>query len=606
MSTPLQDTPHPQTLGDIHHSTASMHESSAYQPEDTKIEEGQGLPPTAPADTPLSLSSSPSPNTAPDVPPNASPFRRLTGWRLVVVEACLCLGLLLSIVDSSIVATALVNIEDYFNDFFDQSIWVVLAYLLAYMAFSLLWARLSDVLGRKWMVVAAWSLFTAFSLGCGLATSLQQLIVFRALQGIGGSGLYSLCNVVIPEITPSKHFATMSAATGVVFAISSVLGPVLGGVISQQSTWRWIFLLNVPCGVVALVTILLTWPSPPLPPGLTKHTLGAALLGHVDFVGALLLVVSSVLLIVALEEAGAAKESWSAPVIISTLSISGVCFLCLIVWILVLNAGKIPITPILPVRLLTHRIMAAAILSTLFTGFPLFLTIIALPERYQIVNGDGATSAGVRMMPLLFASAFGSTVGGLCSSRKNRTFVTLLVASCLMVVGCALLSTASDGLEIEPALYGFQVIFGLGLGTTFTTVTIIASSEAKFADYSIALGAVNQARIFGGTVGLAASTIILNKRLVNELQGVLSEIQLVELRQSLNYIPSLEPAQQLAVAQTFARSFNDQLRDCTYVAAACVVISLFTYSRHPTDIMKRKARGEALLAGRITLAEADA
>ncbi|MCJ1292272.1 hypothetical protein MMC34_003822 [Xylographa carneopallida] len=449
MSSPLQDTPHPQTLGDIHHSTASMHESSAYQSDDTKVEEGQGLPSTAPADTPLSVSSSPSPNTDSDAPPNASPFKRLTGWRLVVVEACLCLGLLLSIVDSSIVATALVNIEDYFNDFFDVR------------------------------------------------------------------------------------------------------------------------------------------PAPP--PGLNKHTLGAALLGHVDFVGAFLLVISSVLLIIALEEAGAAKESWNSPVIISTLSISGICFLCLIVWILVLNAGMIPITPILPVRLLTHRIMAAAILSTLFTGFPLFLTIIALPERYQIVNGDGATSAGVRMMPLLFASAFGSTLGGLCSSRKNRTFVTLLVASCLMVVGCALLSTASDGLDIQPALYGYQVIF-----------------ESKFADYSIALGAVNQARIFGGTVGLAASTIILNIRLVNELQGVLSEAQLVELRQSLNYIPSLDPAQQLAVAQSFAKSFNDQLRDCTYVAAACVVISLFTYSRHPTDIVKRKARGEALLAGRITLAEADA
>ncbi|MCJ1403370.1 polyketide synthase [Xylographa trunciseda] len=372
MSVPLQDIPRPQRGGEIPHSTASVHESSTYHSDDTKIEHGQKLPPTPPADTPLSVSSSPSPETDPDVSPNASPFKHLVGWRLVVVEACLCLGLLLSIVDSSIVATALVNIEDYFNDFFD-------------------------------------------------------------------------------------------------------------------------------------------------------------------------------------------------------------------VWIL-----------------------AAAILSTLFTGFPLFLTIIAIPERYQIVNGDDATSAGVRMMPLLFASAFGSTVGGLFSSRKNRTFVTLLAASCLMVVGCALLSTASDGLEIETALYGFQVVFGLGLGTTFTTVTIIASTESKFADYSIALGAVNQARIFGGTIGLAASTIILNIRLDNELQDVLSASQLINLRQSLNYIPSLDPAQQLAVAQTFAKSFNDQLRDCTYVAAACVVISLFTYSRHPTDLSKRKERGEALLAGRITLAEADA
>lgn len=121
--------------------------------------------------------------------------------------------------------------------------------------------------------------------------------------------------------------------------------------------------------------------------------------------------------------------------------------------------------------------------SALFTGFPLFLTIIAIPERYQIVNDQTSTDAGVRLMPLLFASAFGSTVGGLFSRRKNRTFLTLMVASCLMVVGCGLLSTASDGFDIEPAMYGFQVVFGLGLGMTFTTVTIIASTESKFTDY---------------------------------------------------------------------------------------------------------------------------
>lgn len=121
----------------------------------------------------------------------------------------------------------------------------------------------------------------------------------------------------------------------------------------------------------------------------------------------------------------------------------------------------------------------------MFTGFPLFLTIIAIPERFQIVNALGPTDAGIRLMPLLFASAFGSTVGGLFSRRKNRTFFTLMLASCLMLVGCGLLSTASDGWDIEPAMYGFQVVFGLGLGMTFTTVTIIASTESKFSDYGM-------------------------------------------------------------------------------------------------------------------------
>ena len=116
---------------------------------------------------------------------------------------------------------------------------------------------------------------------------------------------------------------------------------------------------------------------------------------------------------------------------------------------------------------------------------------------------------------------------------------------------------------------------------------------------------MNQARIFGGAIGLTASTIILNGRFVNELQGVLTSAQLTRLRQSLNYIPLLSLEQQIAVAQTFAKSFNDQLRYCTYVAAACLIISIFTFSRHPTDLVKRKALGEDLLAGRISLAEAD-
>jgi len=457
------------------------------------------------------------------------------------------------------------------------------------------------------MVVCSWCLFTVFSLGCGLAQSLNQLIVFRALQGIGGSGLYSLCNVVIPEITPKKHFATMSAATGVVFAISSVMGPVLGGVISQDSTWRWIFLLNVPCGVVALIIILLTWPSPRLPPGLKNYSVMKALSSHVDFIGALLLLMGTAILVFAMDQAGAAQYTWSSPTIIATFSASGICFLSFFGWIILLHSmgGKIPISPIIPVRVLTHRILASALLSALLTGFPLFLVIIALPERYQIVNGTSASAAGIRLMPFLFASAFGSTAGGLANSRKNLTFQSLTLASCLMVIGCGLLSTAPDTLSIEPALYGFQVIFGLGIGMTFTVVTIIASTESKFVDYAIALGAVNQARIFGGVIGLASSTIILNVRIGTDLQGILTTSQITSLRQSLNFIPSLDPEQQLAVVNTFALSFNDQLRYCTYVAALCVVVSLFTFSRHPTDMLKRKERGEALLAGTLTLAEAD-
>lgn len=177
-----------------------------------------------------------------------------------------------------------------------------------------------------------------------------------------------------------------------------------------------------------------------------------------------------------------------------------------------------------------------------------------------------------------------------------------------MVVGCGLLSTASDSFSYTPetALYGYQVIFGWGLGMTFTTVTIIASTESKFLDYSIALGMVNQARIMGGVFGLAFSTVILNIRLTNDLSTILSSLQLASLKQSLSYIPYLPLLDQLLVVESFAKSFNDQLRYCTYIAAACVLVSLGTWAKKPTDLLERKRRGVELLAGRMTLDEADA
>jgi hypothetical protein len=139
---------------------------------------------------------------------------------------------------------------------------------------------------------------------------------------------------------------------------------LIGGVISQDSTWRWIFLLNVPCGVVALIIILLTWPSPRLPPGLKNYSVMKALSSHVDFIGALLLLMGTAILVFAMDQAGAAQYTWSSPTIIATFSASGICFLSFFGWIILLHSmgGKIPISPIIPVRVLTHRILASALL----------------------------------------------------------------------------------------------------------------------------------------------------------------------------------------------------------------------------------------------------
>lgn len=290
----------------------------------------------------------------PPITPDEKPAQSIQGWRLIVVESCLFLGLLLSVMESSIVATSLIDIARSFDDFIRIQ-WVVLAYLLTYMGFALLFSRVSDVIGRKWTTFAAFSIFSAFSLGCGLAQTLDQLIAFRALQGIGGSGLYSMTMTVVPEITPKHRFGMISGVIGMTFALSSILGPILGGVISTQSTWRWIFLLNVPVGVVALVLILFAWP--------TVTSAGKIPLKHLDFVGAILYLVASVFFVFALQEGGSGVYAWNSPTIIAILVVGLCCGLIFAVWIWFASKHSKSISPIFPSHFFTHRVRFIIILQ---------------------------------------------------------------------------------------------------------------------------------------------------------------------------------------------------------------------------------------------------
>ena len=287
--------------------------------------------------------------------------QKLQGWRLVVVEICLCIGLLFSAMDSSIVSTALVTIGAYFDGFV-KTIWIVLAYLLSYMTFAIMWAKLSDLFGRKACVLAAWCIFTAFSLGCGLAQSLDQLIAFRTLQGFGGGGLYSLGNVVMPEITPNKYYSVMTGAQGAIFAISSVLGPVLGGIIAKKTTWRWIFYLNLPFGVIVFLVLFIIWPNSPAGTGDWSNALKKFL--RFDYVGAFILAAASVLLVLGLQSGGSEVSAWNSALVIGSLAASISCWASLLLWNVYreLRWARSSIPPLFPLRVVKIRSVSAAFL----------------------------------------------------------------------------------------------------------------------------------------------------------------------------------------------------------------------------------------------------
>ena len=306
-------------------------------------------------------------------------------------------------------------------------------------------------------------------------------------------------------------------------------GPILGGVITTTSTWRWIYLFNAPCSVIGVVSLLACWPQRKTLKKVPKASLQT--FKQVDIPGALFLLAGSALLVFAIHEAGGRIYDWSSPTIIGTLAASGASWLGFFVWTSWLSFSKQSHTmhAIFPLKIAFTRPTGPAIIATLCTGFSYFITIINLPQRFQIANGDSPIMAGVHLLPLLCSMAFGSGLGGTISSRKNFTSHTLIIASFLIILGCGLMSTVKDTMSIDPAIYGYQLILGLGTGLTFSSATMMTVVSNATENAAAAQGAISQARVLGGSIGLAIATIVLNNKLSERLSAILSSEYITQL-----------------------------------------------------------------------------
>ncbi|KAL2257933.1 hypothetical protein VTK26DRAFT_8944 [Humicola hyalothermophila] len=288
--------------------------------------------------------------------------------RFVFLAIGVSLGLFLSMLDASIVATSLFTIAVEFEDVAGIN-WVALAYTLTYLGCAVLFARLSDVLGRRAAFAAAYVVFVAFSLACGFARNMAQLIAFRAVQGIGGSGLYSVSMIILPELTPDHQKKYIAAIVAVVLAAAGVLGPVLGGILTQYTSWRWVFWINGPVGLVSIVIFLATWPNEKYLPAIELISWK-----EVDFVGALLLIAAAVLIVFPFQNTSSSQE-WSSAVFIGPLVAGVISLLALFAWQafidrqLARRKKKYFTAAALPLALLRSRAYASAVLRTSLDTF---------------------------------------------------------------------------------------------------------------------------------------------------------------------------------------------------------------------------------------------
>ncbi|KAF4442164.1 Multidrug resistance 3 [Fusarium acutatum] len=462
------------------------------------------------------------------------------------------LGLFLSMVDTSIVATSLHSIGVDFEVLEDVN-WVALAYTLAYLGCAIVFARISDIVGRRDAFIAAYIIFFIFSLACGFAQNINQLIAFRALQGIGGSD------------NMKQHIA---ALVGLVITMSGVLGPVLGGILTHYASWRWVFWINGPVGFVSLVIFILTWPKPEYLPSQERRAWK-----ELDFLGSLLVIAAAVLVVFSFQNAGTERsnDGWKTSIFIAPL-ICGL-FACglLIAWqIFIQHRWHDRFAPAFPINIFRNRIYSTAVANTLLNGFPYLLLIYAIPLRFQVVSGKSALISGVMLLPMLGTAAIGSLLAGKINATKNYTFESLVLGSSVMTIGCGLLTSLSHEPN-DAKLLGYMTFCGLGFGLTVASSTMLSTVEVPIRDYAPAQGILSQVRLLGGSLGIAASSALLNEKSSKYLSGVLTAYEQATIGGSNTHLTS---AQWSAVRYTYADAFQVEMKIAT-VVAACSVISAF-------------------------------
>lgn len=340
----------------------------------------------------------------------------------------------------------------------------------------------------------------------------------------------------------------------------------------KQISWRWIFWINPPIIVVSTALFVVAWPRSE---NVRQHEKKG--FRSLDVHGAILLAAGCVLPVLAFQEVGSHANAWRQGLFIGPL-VAGIGS-----WFLLfhreyrLTHGDGRVNPIFPPRLLANRRYAANAANSLLIGFLFFVAIYYVPLHMQTVNGKSPLGAGVALLPMLGSAAFGSFLAGTLSSGMDLLCPSMVSGSALITLGCGLLSTLSDSVRVETKIYGFQVLVGLGFGLTVSSSSILANVECELRDHAVAQGIVAQARVFGGSFGIAAGTAILGRKIRTHLveTGILAPSEVQSLYASVD---ALSAAQLEAVRHTYANAFRETMIAAAIVGCVAFVSAIFVWN----------------------------
>ena len=432
-----------------------------------------------------------------------------------IIMAGVMLAIFLASLDQTIVATAIPKIVASLGGF-DRFSWVTTSYLVASTAIIPIVGKLSDIYGRRAFFLFGIVVFVVGSILAGFSADMNQLIAFRAIQGVGGGTLMSCAFIAVGDLFPPAERGKYMGLLAGIFALSSIIGPVTGGALTDSFTWRWAFFINIPLGIPIGLIFLFLFP---------KHK-GTAQSKEIDYIGIILLLLAVVPAMLGLSWGGS-EHGWGSIRVLGSLGMAAVAAILFI--IIELRASN----PLMPLTLYRNPIMAVGLVITLLLGVTMFIGSVFMPLFFQGSLGKSATDSGLLSTAMMLGTVFGATIFGQLLSKFGGRYRSLgLIGIIIMAVGLFLLTQIDKDVSLGFVITG-MVIMSFGMGTTFPCFNIAIQNSVHHKDIGIATASAQFIRSIGASAGLALLGSLLTTRFASKLEFNLPETALSEIPSSL-------------------------------------------------------------------------